>query len=354
MPTGLEYLLDPAARSPRPLTVVSGDEPFVKHEVIRTLRRSLLGAGDAEIAWNAFTGSQTEWADIADAVASRSLFGGGGPSVAMIEDADPLVTRCRDRLEDYAASDAAGVVLLDVKSLPGNTRLGKAVAKHGLHIACKTPDRGAEVAKHRRDAGRWLARRAEQEHGVTLRQDAVEMLMDLLPMSLGVLDQEISRLALLADDGEISATLVRDHVGGWRTRTAWEMIDAALEGRPAEALNQLDRLLLAGEQPIGVLAQLGSTLGRFAAAAAAIEHGEAMGRRVSLNTALAEAGIVRFKLADAERQIRRLGRGRAGSLAAWRLDADLAMKGHNSSPHRARIELERMIVRLADNGSPKP
>ena len=176
-------------------------------------------------------------------------------------------------------------------------------------------------------------------------------MFDLLPMSLGVLDQEVARLALLAGDQPNDTALVRDQVGGWRTRTAWEMIDAAVEGRAADALGQLDRLLLAGEQPIGLLAQLGSTLRRFAAAALAVQAGESSGRRVGLRQALAAAGVVKFKLGDAEGQLRQIGRQRALRLAEWTLDADLAMKGHDSTPARSRVQLERLIVRLAKEAS---
>jgi hypothetical protein len=44
-----------------------------------------------------------------------------------------------------------------------------------------------------------------------------------------------------------------------------------------------------------------------------------------------------------------LGRPRARQLTAWLLAADLAMKGHNSADARARLELERLIVRLSAN-----
>ena len=65
---------------------------------------------------------------------------------------------------------------------------------------------------------------------------------------------------------------------------------SAYDGRAADALGQLDRLLLAGEQPIGVLAQLGSTLRKFSAAATNVEAAERMGQRPSLSAALKAAG----------------------------------------------------------------
>jgi hypothetical protein len=58
-----------------------------------------------------------------------------------------------------------------------------------------------------------------------------------------------------------------------------------------------------------------------------------------------------FKLSAAERQLRQIGRQRAKQITEWLLAADLAMKSYNSSDDRARIELERLIVRLAANSA---
>ncbi|TWT99650.1 DNA polymerase III subunit delta [Botrimarina colliarenosi] len=344
--TGLEYLLAPSEPAGSVVALV-GDDGFLKREVLGAVRAQLCGA-DGDLDWHAFEGPATEWRDIIDAVGQRSLFGGGGKQVALVDDADTFVTRYRDKLEDFAAAPSAGVVVLDVKTLPGNTRLAKAVAASGLVVSCKTPDRGPEVAKHRRDAAKWLTARAASVHQTQISADAVEVLFDLLPMSLGVIDQEVARLALLAGDGgRIDGVLAKENVGGWRTRTAWDLVDAAADGRAADALAQLDRLLLAGEQPIGVLAQLGSTLRKFSAAASHIEAAERSGQRPSLSAALKSAGFAPFKLGDAERQLRQIGRARAVQLADWVLEADLAMKGHNSAPARARIELERLLLRLS-------
>ena len=84
--------------------------------------------------------------------------------------------------------------------------------------------------------------------------------------------------------------------------------------------------------PIAILAQIGSTLRRFAAAARLIEQAEAAGRRLSLRQALEEAGFKAFTLSKAESQLRQIGRVRAARLYRWLLDADLALKGSSSSP----------------------
>lgn len=349
--SGLEYLLDPDGQTPGPLVVINGDEAYLKREAILTLRRQICGDDQGDFAWNAFTGKEAEWRDVHDALTAVSLFG-GGVQAAIVEDADTFVTQHRPQLEDYAAKPPAGAVLvLEVKSWTSTTRLAKAVDKVGLTLRCQPPDRGAEVGKFKRQVKEWLAARAESTHGAKLESAAAETLLDLLPLSLGVLEQEVARLALLAD-GKIDVALVKEHVGGWRTRKTWDMIDAMADGDAADALTQLDRLLLAGEQPIGLLAQVSSTLRRFSAAACLFAQAEANGRRPSLRGALELAGVIKFKLGDAERQLKQIGRERAAQLDVLLLESDLAMKSHNSSPARARTELERLIVWLSKSAAP--
>jgi DNA polymerase-3 subunit delta len=186
----------------------------------------------------------------------------------------------------------------------------------------------------------------------------VDALVELVPLELGILVQEVTKLSLLAGDGRtIDVELVRNNVGGWRTRATWDMVDATADGRAAEALGQLDRLITSGEKPHGLLPQMASSLKRFATAIEIVESAEADRRRIAPRDALAQAGMLAFKLTDAERQLRQIGRKRARMLTEWLLAADLAIKSHNSSDDRARIEIERLIIRLGaankeSSGSP--
>jgi DNA polymerase-3 subunit delta len=132
------------------------------------------------------------------------------------------------------------------------------------------------------------------------------------------------------------------------------MIDAAADGRARDALEQLERLIAAGEKPHGLLPQMSSSLRKFATAARLIREAEADRRRLPLSEALKEAGVPPFRLKEAERQLRQIGRDRALQLTEWLLAADLKMKGHNSSDARARLELEQLIVRLSPSASENP
>jgi DNA polymerase-3 subunit delta len=177
---------------------------------------------------------------------------------------------------------------------------------------------------------------------------AADALLELVPPELGILVQEIAKLALvIGADRVINVKLVQENVGGWRTRATWDMIDAAADGRATNALAQVDRLIASGEKPFALLPQMASSLRRFPAAVQLIEAAEASRQRLPPREALAQAGIPPFKLGDAERQLRQIGRQRAKQITQWLLAADLAMKSHNSSDDRARTELERLIVRLS-------
>ena len=144
--------------------------------------------------------------------------------------------------------------------------------------------------------------------------------------------------------------MVRDIIGGWRTKTIWDLLEAACDGEAGEALLQLERLLQAGENPLALLAQMAWSLRRFAVATRYFQYAERKGRRGSLQAALEYAGFRKWPkdaLANAERQLKQLGRDRAGQMLRWILEADLALKGSHSTPDRARLVLEKLIVQMA-------
>ncbi len=338
--SALDFLAHRDQNAVANVCAVFGDDAYLKSQVLAALRRALLCGDDGEFPLTTFAGKEAQLREVRDALASVSLFG-DGRRLVVVEEADPFVTQYRAELEDYVARPAkGGVLVLEVKTWPGNTRLAKAVAAAGLTIECKPP---AE-----RQLKTWLAQRAKADHHVRLDSAAADALLELLPPELGILVQEVAKLALLAgDDRVIDVKLVRENVGGWRVRATWDLVDAAADGRAADALAQLDRLISSGEKPHGLLPQIASSLRRFATAMELIESAEAQRQRLPPRSALAQAGVLPFKLGDAERQLRQIGRVRTKQLTRWLLAADLAIKGHNSSDNAARIELERLIARLS-------
>lgn len=325
---------------------VWGNEGLLKHQVLNALKKRVGGGGDAELGLSTLSGKTAKPAEVFDELATVALFGSARRCV-IVDDADDFVKRHRLALEEYVSRPSEhGALILNLTTWPKTTRLYKHLDQTGLQVECTTP----QPAKIKT----WLAERAAAYHGAVLQAGADEALLELLDPDLGLLDQELAKLALLAGkDGTITRGMVHKSVGTWRHRTAWELIDAAASGNAAEALAQLDRLLLAGEHPIAVLAQMGATLRRFAHAARRIEQS---GRPVShavLTRALKESGVPHFATRKAGHQLKQLGRQRAEKLLSWLLTADLALKGSSSAPDRGRLVLETLIVRMARVADPR-
>ena len=352
--TGFDVLIDPQSIQPAAVTVIVGDDGFLQHEVRRALIAQLCG-DDPDAAAEHLDGERIEYRDLHDALSELSLFG-SGQRVIVLEDADDFVKNYRDRLEDYVAkprSDAS--LLLEVTTWPSNTRLAKAVAESGLTIRCATPAQGKELTEFTKQLKEWLAVVARREFNCELLKPAADLLVDLIPPEPGILYQEVARLSLLAEPArKIDANLVQANVGGWRTRKTWDMIDAAADGRAADALQQLDRLIAAGEKPHALLPQMASTLRKFALAVRLFDQAERRRQAMSIRVALERAGFtgnMAFKLNDAERQLKQIGRPRARQLYRWLLAADLATKDYNSSDDRARRVIETLIIRLSQHAN---
>lgn len=344
----LQYLVAPQDFNPGPICAIVGDEGFLRHEVRVAMKSAFSNSAEDELSITSFEGKSAELRDVLDTLSERSLFG-SEERIVVVEEADPFVKQYREQLEDYVAKPMQDALLvLEVKTLPGNTRLAKAINKDGLAIRCQVPEKGRELTEFNKQLKDWLIKQAKTQHNVKLEREAVDVLLELLPTEVGILAQEVARLSLLLEAGQsIDSSLVRDNVGGWRTRKTWDMIDAAAEGRAADALDQLDRLIAAGEEPHALLPQMASTLRRFAAAVRIYQLAERNRRNISLRTALEKAGVPPFKMRDAESQLRQIGRVRAADLYHWLLAADLELKGHNSTKERARRVLETLVIRLS-------
>ena len=333
----LDFLSLPKRYPPGGVCAVFGDDAFLKRCVITALRDLVCPGEDAEFATTVFEGSAIEPRDLFDELATVGLFG-DGTRLVIVESADSFVSQHRPRLEGYVARPAkSSVLVLEIKAWPSNTRLYKSVDKSGQNFDCKVPDA--------KQLPKWLCRWAKARHSVQLSSAVADQIVEIVGPEPGRLDQEVAKLAAAVGGEAITPELAQELVGGWRAKTTWVMLDAALAGDVPTALAELDRLLVAGEHPVAVMAQIGSTLRRFAATTRIVEQTEASGRRANVRQALQQAGVRPFVLAKAEGQIRRLGRQRAGCMYRWLLDADRQLKG--GSTLAPRMVLERLVVRMS-------
>jgi DNA polymerase-3 subunit delta len=326
-----------------------GEDAFLQGTALKHLQAQLFGPSDDSCSVTEWEGRQCEWRDISDELRTVSLFGDGG-RCAIIREADDFVSAHREPLEKYVANPAkSGCLVLIVKSWPKNTRLAKAILKSGLTIECRPPQRkaGKKTATDTKRLLDWMVKRAKATYQTKLARPAAQQLLDLSGEHLGLIDQELSKLSLYTDGKrEMTPEEVVSIVGGWRTQTTWDLLDAVCEGNAKEAITQLDHLLMAGEHPQALFGAFSWTLRRYGIATRHVERQQSNGQRVNLQQALVDAGIHKFQAGNAEPRLRQIGFSRAKQLLSWLVEADAQMKGSHSSPDRARYVLEQLIFRL--------
>jgi DNA polymerase-3 subunit delta len=315
---------------PLPLYVVSGDEDFLKRQVLATIRSFVLPEDDDAYGLSRHPGDKADFATVHDELAAVPLY--GGQRLVIVENADPFVTRHRALLEKAIGHlPSSGVLVLEVKSWPSNTRLAK-VVDEAATIICKAP------AAYRLPA--WCEKWCSARYGKQVPSAAASLLVDLVGADMGLLDQELCKLSIFAGARPtIDVAAVDQLVGRSRAESIWKIFDAIGEGNSAAALTILDRLLDQGEEPMRILGAFSMQLRRLAQAARLHALGQ------PLPAALAQVGVLPFAIKNGEAQLKHLGLRRLQRLYDRLLEIDTGLKG--GSPLSARVQLERFVVGLA-------
>ena len=338
-----EFLTSPPKDYP-PVVIVFGNDTGLRGWVISHLNQG-------EDITN-LDGETARWVDMRDDLSTGSLFSMGERRTVVVRDGDKLVKDSRTEIEDYVSSPGdTSRLILELDTLPSNTRLYKFAAQDQMLVQCAAPQAGtgrntrADLSKIRPFIVNYLAPR----HQTKITGGAADTLVEMLGDNAAMLDTEVAKLAVhLPVGATINEALVRDVVEGWRGKTIWEVTDAAASGNAAEALKQLDKLMSGGERAIALLPQLSWSLRRLGMGMAVIEEKEAHGIRTTPRDGLAASG---FKgspqdLGKAEMQLKALGRKRAQKLLGWLLESDLRLKGSHSTEGRDRWALEELILKM--------
>jgi DNA polymerase-3 subunit delta len=336
--TGFDLLLSSKGIGELPAVVaVFGHDGFLRQQSIKAIV-ALTHLKPEEV--RTFDQDDTLWRDVHDELVTVSLFEPDQRRVAVVRNADSWLAKCRTQLEKWCASPVpASLLILELNTFPTNTKLYKMVAEKGWCVEC---------APRESQISAWMRKWGRAKYGVELTADQADLIQQLVGDECGLLDQELAKIALYASDqGLIDDDRLRQAVGSWRTQTVWQIIAVAADGRAAEALAQLQRLIDSGESPMAIMPLMSWSLRRFGMAAQLILQAERAGRSLGLREALLQSGFRSNEVQQAEKNLRRLGRGRAGRLLDWLLQLDLKLKGSHSKDSRGVFALEELIVKLA-------
>lgn len=325
----LEFLKSVSKAKPQPIYVLHGDEDFLKRQARHALIGMLLGDADPEFAVSAYAGDKADWSVVRSELETMPFL--SPRRVVVIDSADPFVTANRAQLELYVGAPAKGTLILDVKTWASTTRLAKLI-----------PDTTTLVCKALKPAQipAWCVQHAQNSHEKKLSQAAARLLVELAEPTLGVLDQELAKLAAyVGNRTTISEEDVDQAVGRSRQADTFRMFDAIGSGRPADALAILHRLYEQGNDPMQILGAFSWQLRKAAQAGRLISQGH------SSSQALLDVGVREFAIRGFEQFLRHLGRARIDRLFDWLVELDLGMKGGNPLP--PTVQLERLVARLA-------
>ena len=214
----------------KPVYALVGEDSFLQMERLGQILKQL----PPDAARIDVDGERCELADVFDELRSFAMF--GGAKVVVMRNADEFITRFREQLEEYLEHPSTSATLvMRVKSLPGNQRVGKLVAKVGAVEKCEPP-------KEYELPG-WIGSGPRSIHKITLSPDATRLLADRIGADLGRLDNELAKLALSAKSDKVDIDDISQSVVFQREQEMKDMTIELATGRPGEALKRWRQLL---------------------------------------------------------------------------------------------------------------
>src|SRR3954447_23385382 len=214
----------------KPVYALVGDDSFLQMERLAAILKQL----PPDAARIDVDGERCELADVFDELRSFAMF--GGTKVVVMRKADEFITRFREQLEEYLEHPSTSATLvMRVKSLPGNQRVGKMVAKVGVIEKCEPPKEYQLPA--------WISQRAKSIHKITLTPDATRLLAERIGADLGRLDNELAKLALVAKSDKVDIGDIEQSVVFQREQEMKDMTIELATGQPGEALKRWRQLI---------------------------------------------------------------------------------------------------------------
>jgi DNA polymerase III subunit delta len=323
------------ADPPRPVYLVSGDDPGIVSQALSALVESLrsrdaVGASSVEEFGDPAREEPLEVGEILNACRTAPFF--SSLRIVVVRDLTALDARGIDGIVEYLGAPLETTVLV-LASSGGRQpkRLLDAVRAHGEVIATT-----AGISS--RDRSRWVTDHL-RDHHLSFDGPASAMLADHLGEDLARLEGILGALDAAYGPGtRIGVDELVPFLGEAGGVAPWELSDAIDDGDLPRAITTLHRLLDGGARhPLQVFA----TLQRHVGAIASLDGIGA----VSDAEAAAASGLSPFPAKKALNQARRLGHDKVVEMVRLAADADLDLRGQIGWP--PELVLEVLVGRLA-------
>lgn len=310
----------------RPAYLIAGGEALLRDEAFAAIRKAALGDAGGDFDFERLAGERTTPGQLHDSVralpllAKRRLVALREPEARKGGKGEALAEALSAVVIDVATSDTCTLVVI-AEEIDRRSRWVKAFVEPAAFVACDPPKNTKEVIGFLRDEAR--------AQGVALEPAAAELLAESIGPNLLALRQELIKAVLFAGDGvKLTRAHVRETICAVADEPIWELTDAIGDGRAADALGVLSRMLGSGAPPQVLL---GSLAGHF--------------RKLTRTRAGEPPAGHPFMLQKLERQARRYTPARLLSCLRAIHEVDEVLKGQGSLP--AELALERLVLGLA-------
>ena len=310
----------------RPAYLLAGAEFLLRDDALQAIRTATLDPATAEFNLDRLSAQSVTPAALRDVVRtlpvlathrlvqlSEPELGGGVKSSALVSELAEIVGEL--------SGQSATVLVVTASRVDARMRWVKAFSDPAARVEC-VPPRGARALTS------FLREEALRQE-IVLAPGAAELLCERIGPELMMLRQEIAKSALLAGPGQ---PVTRDHVDAATTPLAetpiWDLTDAIGEGRRADALVQVDRMLGAGAPEVMILGSLAAHFRKLA--------------RLRSGGSVKGPPFVTRKL---ERQAQRYSTLRLRTCLDAIHQTDVALKGAGALP--PDLTLERLVLGLA-------
>jgi len=309
----------------RPAYLVVGEEHLLRDEALAALREAVLAGALQDFNLDRLDGENARAAALLDAVGTLPVM--AERRLVLLREPERARAGAKELTDAVAeavsalAAEGGAVLVVVADKVDRRARWTRAFQDPAAEVRCDPPRDGREVVA--------FVREEAKRQGVAIDRSAAELLAERVGPQLLLLRREIEKAALLAGPGE---RVSRDHVAEGTRDVAegpiWDLTDAIGDGRAADALTALAKILRGGAAAPQVLGALAT-------------HFRKLLRLRSGGTATGPPFVVK-KL---ERQAGRYSPSRLSACLRAIHETDVALKGAGAlGPEMA---LERLVLGLA-------
>lgn len=306
--------------------LLAGEEALLRDDALAALRQAVLAGGPEDFNLDRLSGESATPAGLRDALGALPMM--ASHRLVVLRDPEAkrgsskaLTEAIADVVSELAGQQESVLVVASAKA-DKRARWVKAFAKEPAAVVDCAPPRGGRATTA------FIKGEAKRQ-GLALERGAAELLGERVGPQLLLLRQELAKAALLAGPEEkVRVEHVEASTGQVADEPIWDLTDAIGQGRSADAVSMLGRIMGAGA-PAPVV--LGSLAAHFRKLLRIASGGRVPGPP--------------FVMKKLETQARRYRPARLVQCLEAIHDADTALKGAGSLP--PEMALERLVLGLA-------